>query len=371
MANLHTQYVAALDTEKSERDKFGTALAETTAAIAKMDARFDELETKLARPVSPANGANDGNEEAKAAMVAWLRKGEVTPEQAKALTRADDTTGGYFAEPDLVQEIIKGETNITPFRDMVRVKQTDKLAISIYKRTGQFAAVRVAEGATRSETTGLAWGRERMPLEALHALVLISVDDLEDSSFDLEAEVAMEAAEQLAVKEGAEFINGTGSNGQAEGVLTNPDIAYTNHGHASNLLYAGIMDFLHSFKPGYFNSPDFMLGFNLTTLGALRKVVGSDGHPIFAVDAAADAPATIAGKKYRVLPDMPDIASDAFPIIGGNFKRGYVWGDRRSMSIQRLVEKYADTGQVGIQVRARSGGQVVLPEAIKKLKMHT
>lgn len=373
MKNLHEQYKGALDKQDSEIAKLGDASAETKQLLQKMDARFDELETKFNRPTPTPEkqDAGEAAEQRKAAFDAFLRKGDVTPEQAKALTRSDDTTGGYFAEDDMVAEIIKGETEISPFRDMVNTRTTDKLAISINKRTGQFAAVRIAEGATRSETTGLTWGRERLPLEALHALVLVSVDDLEDSSVDLEAEIASEAAEQLAVKEGAEFVSGTGANGQAEGILTNADIAYENNGHATALQYDGIMDFLHSFKTGYFNHPDFMLTFNLATLGAMRKVKDSAGNPIWAVDAQADAPATIAGKKYRVLPDMPDIAADAYPIAAGLFKRGYVWGDRKTMSIQRLVEKYADTGQVGFQVRARSGGQVVLAEAIKKLKMHT
>ena len=39
------------------------------------------------------------------------------------------------------------------------------------------------------------------------------------------------------------------------------------------------------------------------------------------------------------------------------------------METQRLVEKYAEVGQVGLLFRRRVGGQVVLPEAIKILTL--
>jgi HK97 family phage major capsid protein len=41
--------------------------------------------------------------------------------------------------------------------------------------------------------------------------------------------------------------------------------------------------------------------------------------------------------------------------------------DRIAVIVRRLQEKYAETGQVAYLVRKRVGGQVVLPEAIRKL----
>ena len=60
----------------------------------------------------------------------------------------------------------------------------------------------------------------------VYALVDISQHNLEDSAYDLESEIRTEAVEQFAVKEGQEFVGGSGV-GEAEGILTNQDIAFT------------------------------------------------------------------------------------------------------------------------------------------------
>jgi HK97 family phage major capsid protein len=43
--------------------------------------------------------------------------------------------------------------------------------------------------------------------------------------------------------------------------------------------------------------------------------------------------------------------------------------DRIDISVLKMVEKYAEQGQVAFLIRKRVGGQVVLPEAIRKLKV--
>ena len=87
----------------------------------------------------------------------FLRKGKelLTEDETKVLTVSDDTTGGYLAIPEYVQEIIKAETEISPIRAVARVRQTGNISVQVPKRTGQFTAVWVGETETRSETTGL------------------------------------------------------------------------------------------------------------------------------------------------------------------------------------------------------------------------
>ncbi len=64
---------------------------------------------------------------------------------------------------------------------------------------------------------------------------------------------------------------------------------------------------------------------------------------------------------------MPAVAANAKSVAYGDFKRGYWIIDRIQIEIQRLVEKYAEYGQIGFHVRKRVHGQVVNPEAIKIL----
>ena len=152
-------------------------------------------------------------------------------------------------------DIIKGITLVSPVRSLVSVKPTANKSRMQPKRTGQFAAQWVAEQGTRSETTGLAYGMVEIPTHEMYALIDISHQNLEDSAFDLEAEIRGEAEEQFAVAEGAAVVSGN-AIGKPEGWLTNADIASTNSGTAATIADVngqadGLLTLKYALKSGY------------------------------------------------------------------------------------------------------------------------
>lgn len=353
-------------------------------ALDELKGQFDQLATTLRRT---GQGAND---EAKAERANLWAKSvvlaqtigvpnladdqravlEAVTQEYKALSISTDSAGGYLAPIEYVREIIKGVTEISAFRSLVRVRTTAQKSIQIPKRTGQFAAQRVAEQGTKSETTGLAYGLEELPVHELYALVDISNQMLEDSAFDMASEIAMEAAEQFEVKEGAEFVSGTGV-GQAEGVLTNSSVAETNSGSAATIKDAsgqadGLIGLKHGIKTAYTRNATW--GMNRTTIGSVRKLKDGQGHYIWMPGIAMGRPNTIDGDPYVELPDMPSEGANLYPVIYGDFRRAYVWADRISMEMLRDPYTQATSGNVRFVIRKRSGGQVVLAEAVRKLK---
>jgi len=65
---------------------------------------------------------------------------------------------------------------------------------------------------------------------------------------------------------------------------------------------------------------------------------------------------------------VPTIASDAKVLLFGDFS--YYWiGDRQGRTFDRLNELFAATDQVGFKATQRVDGRLVLPEAVKVLKM--
>lgn len=65
---------------------------------------------------------------------------------------------------------------------------------------------------------------------------------------------------------------------------------------------------------------------------------------------------------------MDDVAPGSIPVMFGDFS--YYWiGDRGKRVIKRLVERYADHGQVAFITTERVDAKLVLPEAIKMLKV--
>ncbi|MCG2586500.1 phage major capsid protein [Massilia sp. TS11] len=290
---------------------------------------------------------------------------EAVEAEYKSLSVSNDTTGGYLAPSEYVKEIIKGATEISPVRQLARVRATGAKSIILPKRTGQFAAVWVAEQGDRSETTGLKWGQLEIPAHEMYALIDISKQNLEDSAFDLEGEITFEATEQFAVAEGAAFVSGTGV-GKPEGFLVNADVGITVTGAAAALTADSLFDVKHAIKTVYTRNANWAL--NRTTLGSVRKMKDGNGNYLWQSGLALGKPNTIDGDPYVEVPDMPNEAANAKPVAYGDFMRGYTLVDRIAMSMLRDPFTQATSGNIRFLLSRRVGGMVVLPEAIRVLK---
>lgn len=290
--------------------------------------------------------------------------------EIKSLNVSADAAGGYLAPIEYVRDIIKGVTEISPVRGLVRVRSTSGKSIQIPKRTGQFAARWVAEQGTKSETTGLAYGLEEISAHEMYALIDISNQMLEDSAFDMESEIRMEAAEQFALAEGQAFVSGSGV-GKPEGFLTNSGVGETNSGSATTIADAdgqanGLMTLFHALKTAYSRNATWTL--NRTTLGSVRKLKDAEKNYIWAPGLANGIPNTILGASYVEMPDMPDEGAGTTPIAFGDFRRGYTLVERIAMEMLRDPYTQAAGGNIRFIFRRRLGGQVTLSEAMRKLK---
>lgn len=287
--------------------------------------------------------------------------------EGKALSLGDETAGGYLAPPEFVQDIIKGVQLISAVRPLAQVRQTSRRSVQYPVRSGVFAAKWTSETSTRSETAGLTYALEEVPNHEMYALIFVSDQDLEDSVFNLETEILDNCAEQFAKAEGAAFINGS-AVGQPEGLLSNSNVAYSAQGTAGNVLLAqGLINIWGDLKTVYAKNATWMM--NRQTIAACRALVDSQGRYLWEPGLSDGTPPNLLGSPYVEIPDMPSIAGGAFPILYGNVKRAYLIVDRINVIVRRLQEKYAESGQVAYLVRKRVGGQVVLPEAIRKLKI--
>lgn len=336
----------------------------------KLSEQLDNLETVLKRP-----GSGFGTTEIDTHVKAfdnYCRKGidNLEPDEKKALTVSNDSTGGYLAPPEYVRELIKTVTEISPIRSIAKVRSTSARSIQVPKRTGQFAAQWVAESGTRSETTGYQVGLEEIPAHEHYALVDISEQDLEDTVFNLEAEMQSEFAEQFAKAEGSAFVSGD-AVGKPEGILTNSSVGEAVSGNGTALTADGLLTLVHSIKSNYGANGRFV--FNRSTLAAIRKLKDTAGQYVFqaGMSLQGGVPNTILGYPYVEATDMPDIGANAFPIVFGDFNRAYQIVDRVALAVLRDPFTQATTGNVRYIARRRVGGQVILPEAIVKHKVST
>jgi len=330
--------------------------------------QMDRMETMLRRPASGAESKQ--RDQALEAWDSFCRKGieGISPEERKALTVSNDSTGGYLAPPEYVRELIKGITEISPIRSIARTRSTAQRSIQVPKRTGQFAAAWVAESGTRAETTGYQVGLEEIPAHEQYALVDISEQDLEDSVFDLEAEMQSEFTEQMAKAEGTAFVTGN-AVGKPEGFMTNSDVAEVVSGAAAALTGDGLITLVHSIKSDYGRNATFV--FNRTTLAAIRKLKDTAGQYVFQAGMSLESgsPNTILGYSYVEAADMANVGAGNYPVAFGDFQRGYMIVDRIALAVLRDPFTQATTGNVRYIARRRVGGQVILAEAIVKQKV--
>ena len=332
-------------------------------ALADAESKLENLETVINRPNS-GNGNIEPDMQMKA-FGSWLRKGEIDPDEKKALYESDDTLGGFYAPAEYVADLIKGVTEISPIRSIARVRTTSNRGIEIPKRTGQFSASFVSETGTRSETTGYTTGQVQIDAHELYALVDISQAMLEDSAFDLEAEMSDEFGTQFEKAEGTAFVSGS-SVGRPQGFTdSSAGVSSTNSGSGTALTANGLLDLTYAIKSDYMPNARFVM--NRSTFAAILKLEDTEGQKIFvnSMSYVGGAPSTILGKPYVLAEDMPNVAGSAKPIAFGDFSRAYTIVDRVNLSVMRDPFSQATSGNIRYIARRRVGGAVVLAEAIQ------
>lgn len=340
-----------------------------------MQEQLDRVEELLNRPGTGA--AQDQHKDVRNAFDRVMRRPanernpvdlEVINKYMNTIVKSDDVSAGYLlAPPEMEATISKNIIEMTPMRALATVRTIGSGSLKQPKKTGSGSATRVGEISARSNTGDPAYGMIEIFAAEMYARIAISQQMLEDSGYDLLAELREDASEQFAVKEGLEYISGLGAANQGEGILTNNDISYSASGEAAAITADGLHTLIYSLKTGYARGA--LLGLNRTSLGVIRKLTNGLGDYLWEPGIANAAPSTIDGVKYVEMPDMPNIAAGTYPVIYGDFRRGYKIVDRIGISFQADYMTEADNGLVIFRARKRSGSAVVLPEAIKKLKI--
>jgi len=329
--------------------------------------QVSKIETMVTRPDSGFESKQV--DEYLNAFDRYCRKGldGLQPDEKKALTVSNDSTGGYLAPPEYVRELLKTITEISPIRSIARVRTTGQRSIQIPKRDGQFAAQWVSESGTRSETTGYTVGLEELPAHEMYALVDISEQDLEDTVFDLEAEMQSEFAEQFAKAEGAAFVSGN-SVGKPHGFMDASGVGSVDSGNATAVTADGLISLVHNIKSDYTRNGSFV--FNRATLASIRKLKDTAGQYVSQTGMmlGGNMVNTILGHPYVEATDMPSEGADTFPVAFGAFRRAYMSVDTVNLAVLRDPFTQATTGNVRYIARKRVGGQVIQSEAINKLK---
>ena len=305
-----------------------------------------------------------------------------TPANTKSVMTSNDfSTGGIFANEDLMSEMEKDFLNYSAVRNLVSVKKTEEKEITFNKSplSGRTKAYRRGELDEALESGKLKFEKGRVPLYASTSLIKATREDIQYSTaVDLESLIVEEATESFAVAEANEIINGTGAE-QAEGILVNKDIEKIPTATTGVLTFEDISAVYVALKGIYRKNAVF--GANSVVIKMLMDLKDTSGRPIFFWNkpltdtiigdgnARIEATGTLFGKPLYEIPEMPDTVTTGKPmLVFGDFQTGYVLGNRVEMYMLRDENSDAKTGVVNFIFERYFGGAVKRAEAFKILK---
>lgn len=355
------------DQIEAETKKLGEQTAETKQAWDRVNDRVDAIEAQIKQARFDADRARAGApSETKAAFLEMMRKGQTAPER-KDMVVSDQSTGGFLIAEDFVPEILKAVVEVSPMREVARIRQTSSTSVKQPQRTGRPTGYWVAETAARTESQG-SYGMIEIPTNEAAAIIDISTIDLEDPAFDLEAEIGADLAEEFGRLEGAAFVSGDGVN-KPYGFLNDAGVGVTSTATNDTFAADDIITLKYAVKTAYQRRGAFAL--NRAIIRTIRQMkAAGTGEYLWAPGLTGSAAATIDGDPYVELPDMPSAVADQARILAyGDWQRAYLIVDRLQMAMQRDPYTQAGNGVVRFVARRRVGGQLVLPEAIQILKV--
>jgi HK97 family phage major capsid protein len=198
--------------------------------------------------------------------------------------------------------------------------------------------------------------------------VKLSWQLLEDNVVDLESYVGELLAERIGRVLADYSATGTGSS-QPEGIV-NASTGKTT-ASATAITSAEILDLVHSVDVAYRNSPSCAMVMHDSVWLYVRKLVDSDGLPLFQENYRNVGEIRIHGFPVVIHNSMDStVASTKKTIVFGDLSK-FVIRDVSDIRIQRLDELYAANGTVGFLGWFRSDSKILHSGAIKKMLQNT
>ena len=385
-ARIWEQAKAFLD---SHRDKNGILSAEDTETYERMEQdivnlgkeidrqdRLDAFERELKAPTSePLTSKPDGakmemktgraSDEYKKNFWNALRSKYPLPSVTNALQVGTDSEGGYLVPDEFERTLIEALEEENIFR---------RIATVIHSNSGDRKIPVVASKGTAGwiDEEGLypesddSFGQLSLGAYKLGTMIKISEELLNDSAFDMEGYITGECARRVGTKEEEAVFKGDGT-GKPLGLLADTggaDIGVTTTG--ASITADDVIDLYYSLRVPYRKKAKWIM--NDSTVSALRKLKDQNGQYLWQPSLVAGTPNTILGCEVISSPFMPSIAAGEKAIAFGDYS--YYWiADRQGRTFKRLNELFATTGQVGFLGAQRVDGKLILPEAIKVLKL--
>lgn len=304
----------------------------------------------------------------------YLRSGRIGTQLAEGYRAqsTDTTAGGYLIPAGFRQKLVEvmlAYGGFQPFADQLVTNEGNSVSYPVVDDTANGASY-VDENSSLGAGTDLAFTQVSLGAPTLGvAPVLVSFQLAQDSAFNLDGFIRRAMGMRFGRKVADELINGNTSGkivglleGQA-GALTTPpsmDVKFKTGTVAAGLTkdnVPDIYDTIYALDKAYRANARWLI--SDTAIGKLRGLVDDVGRPLWEPSLQAGEPDRLAGFPIindAAMPDGSTTLNTNFAAFG-DWSQAYVVRQVRDIIAMRLVERYAEYGQVGYLAFLRVDGK--------------
>ncbi|MGM0882605.1 MAG: phage major capsid protein [Bacillota bacterium] len=292
----------------------------------------------------------------------------------KALQADTDTAGGFVVTPQqFVLELIKSMDDAVVVRQLARKFTVEKAqSLGVPTLDSDPSDADWTSEVDTGQETDITFGKRELTPHAVAKLIRVSNKLLRSASIDVEQLVRDRLTYKFGITQEKAFMTGSGVNqplglftSSSNGISTDRDVSTGNT--TTEIGSDGLIETKFKLKPQYWKGAQWI--FHRDAVKQIRKIKNLDGDYIWRAGIETGQPDTILDVPYQMSEFAPNtFTTGKYVGIIGNFE--YYWiVDALDMAIQRLVELYARTNQVGFIGRMESDGMPVLSEAFVRVKL--
>ncbi|MEU3600888.1 phage major capsid protein [Streptomyces sp. NPDC006798] len=345
--------------------------------------RAERLDADDRAAADPDEDGGRGGEEAMAALRAYFLGGRraLTDAQARALNAGNDPEGGFLTAPtQFVKDLLKGVDDLVPMRGLATVyqlTQSDSLGVPALD-TDLGDAEWTSELATGGQDDSLRFKKRELTPNPLAKRVKISRKLLRTSVISSEQLVRERMEYRFGTAAEKAYMTGDGNKkplgvftASPMGISTGRDVQVSTSGTGLvNVANGNAADDLitakYTLKGQYHKKAQWL--FHRLVVASVRKLKDGQGNYVWRAGLASDQPDTILDLPFITSEFAPStFADNDYVGILGDFS--YYWiAESLQFEVQRLVELYAESNQIGFIGRQEADGMPVLEEAFVRLQ---
>lgn len=395
-AGLVVQMRSILD--KASKDNNRALTAEETQTYDNLEKRVDEIgatvdreerlavvETELrnrkdhdyrpgARAAAASGDKRRNSAEYRAAFAdgrqsfARVGKNGLSPDFVNVLSEGVDVDGGFLVPEEFETRVIEQLVNADPIRAAATVITTrSDRNIPVETDSGSFSFVGENGDYPTSDPK---FGKVVLGAHKNGGIIKVSEELLQDEFFGLEAYIQRLSARRWNAIEQTNFANGNGV-GAPLGLFQTTEVGgvsvtgKTGSASASAAITADdLVDTYHTLARAYRDNAIWLT--SDTMIKMIRKLktgVSGDNTYLWQPGLVAGQPDRLLNRPISVSDGAPTPAISGKSIVFGDLSYYYIV-DRLGMSMQRLSELYAASGQIGFRMSKRTDGRMTSAKAM-------